>query len=35
MAVTGFVHPDEVWTNAGAQAGDVLVLTKRDRHRGS
>ena len=19
MAVTGFVHPDEVWTNAGAQ----------------
>ena len=29
MAVTGFVHPDRVWTNAGARAGDVLVLTKR------
>jgi selenide, water dikinase len=29
MAVTGFAHPDRVWTNAGARAGDVLVLTKR------
>ncbi|MGN6378541.1 MAG: selenide, water dikinase SelD, partial [Gaiellales bacterium] len=29
MAVTGFAHPDQVWTNAGARAGDVLVLTKR------
>jgi selenide, water dikinase len=29
MAVTGFVHPDRVWTNAGARAGDVLVLSKR------
>jgi selenide,water dikinase len=28
MAVTGFVHPDEVWTNAGGRAGDVLVLSK-------
>lgn len=28
LAVTGIVHPDEVWTNAGAQAGDLLVLTK-------
>ena len=28
LAVTGVVHPDEVLTNAGAQAGDVLVLTK-------
>jgi selenide, water dikinase len=27
-AVTGTVHPDRVWTNAGAKAGDVLVLTK-------
>jgi selenide,water dikinase len=27
-AVTGTVHPDRVWTNAGARAGDVLVLTK-------
>ena len=28
LAVTGIVHPDEVLTNAGAVAGDVLVLTK-------
>jgi selenide, water dikinase len=28
MAVTGVVHPDEVLTNAGGQAGDELVLTK-------
>ena len=28
LAVTGFVHPDRVLTNAGAQAGDVLFLTK-------
>jgi selenide, water dikinase len=28
MAVTGVVHPDEVLANAGARAGDVLVLTK-------
>src|SRR5204863_9356120 len=28
MAVTGFVHPGEVWTNAGGRDGDVLVLTK-------
>ena len=28
LAVTGFVHPDKVLTNAGAQAGDVLFLTK-------
>jgi selenide,water dikinase len=28
LAVTGVVHPDEVITNAGGQAGDVLVLTK-------
>lgn len=27
-AVTGLVHPARVWTNAGATAGDVLVLTK-------
>jgi selenide,water dikinase len=27
-AVTGLVHPDKVWTNAGARVGDVLVLTK-------
>src|SRR3954471_7394992 len=28
LAVTGTVHPDEVLTNAGARAGDALVLTK-------
>jgi selenide,water dikinase len=28
MAVTGFVHPDEVWTNGGGREGDVLVLSK-------
>lgn len=28
LAVTGLVHPDRIWTNAGARPGDVLVLTK-------
>ena len=28
LAVTGLVHPDKVWTNAGARTGDRLVLTK-------
>lgn len=28
LAVTGVVHPQRVLTNAGAQPGDVLVLTK-------
>ena len=28
LAVTGFVHPDRVVTNAGARPGDRLVLTK-------
>ena len=28
LAVTGAVHPDHVITNAGARAGDALVLTK-------
>ncbi|MBD7983280.1 selenide, water dikinase SelD [Sporosarcina sp. Sa2YVA2] len=28
LAVTGTVHPDKVRTNAGAQIGDKLVLTK-------
>jgi selenide,water dikinase len=27
-AVTGVIHPDRVFTNAGARPGDVLVLTK-------
>ena len=28
LAVTGVVHPDQVWENRGAQPGDALVLTK-------
>jgi selenide,water dikinase len=28
LAVTGVVHPDRILTKGGAQAGDVLVLTK-------
>ena len=28
LAVTGFVHPQKLWTNSGAQPGDVLILTK-------
>jgi len=28
LAVTGFVHPEKVLTNSGAQPGDVLLLTK-------
>ena len=28
LAVTGFVHPDKVLTNSGAEAGDILLLTK-------
>ena len=28
LAVTGFVHPDRVLTNAAAQPGDALILTK-------
>lgn len=28
LSVTGFVHPDRVLKNCGAQVGDVLLLTK-------
>ena len=28
LAVTGFVHPDKMLTNAGAKPGDVLLYTK-------
>ncbi|MGE5087037.1 MAG: selenide, water dikinase SelD [Bacillota bacterium] len=28
LSVTGFVHPAQVWSNAGAQPGDHLILTK-------
>lgn len=27
-AVTGLVHPDRIWSNAGAQVGDVLLFSK-------
>lgn len=27
-AITGHVHPERMWTNAGAQPGDELLLTK-------
>ncbi len=29
LSVTGYVHPDQVWSNAGAKPGDVLILTKQ------
>ena len=28
LAVQGLVHPDRIWTKAGAQDGDVLLLSK-------
>ncbi len=28
FSVAGLVHPDRLWTNAGARPGDVLLLTK-------
>lgn len=28
MAVTGLISPQSIWTNAGAQVGDVLMITK-------
>lgn len=28
LAVTGVAHPHEIWSNAGAQPGDALILTK-------
>lgn len=28
LAVTGIVHPQKYWTNAGAKPGDILILTK-------
>ncbi|MGZ3774388.1 MAG: selenide, water dikinase SelD [Pseudobdellovibrionaceae bacterium] len=28
LSVTGFVNPNQVWTNAGAKVGDHLILTK-------
>lgn len=28
LSVTGYVHPQKIWANSGAQSGDVLILTK-------
>lgn len=28
LSVTGFVHPERIWSNQGAQVGDHLILTK-------
>lgn len=28
LSVTGIVHPDRYWANAGARPGDALILTK-------
>lgn len=28
LAVTGLVHPQKIWSNAGAQVGDELILIK-------
>jgi selenide,water dikinase len=28
FSVTGLTHPDRLWSNRGARAGDVLILTK-------
>jgi selenide,water dikinase len=28
LSVAGVVHPDQIWTNAGAEPGDALVFTK-------
>jgi selenide,water dikinase len=28
LCVTGFVHPDRIWTKEGTRPGDALVLTK-------
>ncbi len=28
LCVSGFIHPDAIWTNAAARTGDALLLTK-------
>ncbi len=28
LSVTGGIHPDKIWNNRGAKAGDLIVLTK-------
>ena len=29
LSISGFVHPDKVYTNANAKPGDVIILTKQ------
>ena len=29
LAITGMIHPDRIYTNAGARPGDRLILTKK------
>ncbi len=29
LSVTGYVHPQKIWSNAKAKDGDVLILTKK------
>jgi selenide, water dikinase len=29
LSVTGYVHPNQIWSNAKAKAGDRLILTKK------
>ena len=31
LSVNGVVHPDRIYKNNGGQAGDVLILTKKDK----
>ena len=28
LSVTGYVHPEKIWKNSGAETGDLLILTK-------
>ena len=35
LCVTGYVHPDKMWKNYGAEAGDTLILTKPSGMRNS
>lgn len=29
LCVTGYVHPDKMWKNYGAEEGDILILANR------
>ena len=32
MSVTGVVHPERCWTNAGAKPGDCLIFDSHEPH---